>query len=221
LDTAATATTAAPKTKRRKTTPWTWVSWLKVVVFILGLVPAGAIIAAVVTGNSGPNPIEFITHSTGEMALRLMLLGLLLSPLRWWFKSTVPIRFRRMVGLFAFFYVMLHFLTYAVLDQQLDVNALLEDVLKRQYVIAGVVSLLILIPLAVTSTQSMMRRLGKRWVSLHRCVYVAAIAAVLHYIWLAKGDQIEPLIYAAVLAVLLGLRVWRHFSRKSKKAKPA
>lgn len=196
-------------------------SWLKVVVFILGLVPAGAIIAAVVTGNSGPNPIEFITHSTGEMALRLMLLGLLLSPLRWWFKSTVPIRFRRMVGLFAFFYVMLHFLTYAVLDQQLDVNALLEDVLKRQYVIAGVVSLLILIPLAVTSTQSMMRRLGKRWVSLHRCVYVAAIAAVLHYIWLAKGDQIEPLIYAAVLAVLLGLRVWRHFSRKSKKAKPA
>lgn len=197
---------------------WTWVSWFKVVFFVLGCVPVVVIATAVVTGTSGPNPIEYITNETGEMALRLLLLGLMLTPMRWLFKSTAPIRFRRMVGLFAFFYVVLHFVTYAVLDKQLDVSAIAEDLFKRTYIIAGFLSLLMLIPLAITSTKAMMRRLGKRWLTLHKLVYVASIAAVLHYIWLSKGDQLEPLVYAAILAVLLGMRVWRHlYQRKQQK----
>ena len=121
-----------------------------------------------------------------------------------------------MIGLFAFFYVLMHFATYLVLDQQLDLAAVAEDIFKRTYIIAGFVSLLVLIPLALTSTKGMQRRLGRRWLSLHRMVYVASIAAVLHYVWLARGDQIEPLVYAAVLGVLLFLRVMRRFKlRKS------
>jgi len=169
---------------------------------------------AVITGSSGPNPIEFITHQTGEWALRFLLLGLVLSPMRWWLKSLTPLKFRRMIGLFAFFYVVVHFATYLVLDQQLDLNAVVEDIFKRTYIIAGFVSLLVLIPLALTSTKATQRRMGRRWLSLHRLVYVASISAVLHYVWLVKGDQIEPLVYAAVLAVLLILRVVRRLKMR-------
>jgi len=204
------------KSKKRTTSKWSWVSWLKVLVFVLCLVPAGSIVYAVMTGASGPNPIEYITHQSGEWALRFLLLGLVFSPMRWWFKSLTPIKFRRMIGLFAFFYVLMHFATYLVLDQQFDLAAVAEDIFKRTYIIAGFVSLLVLIPLALTSTKGMQRRLGRHWLSLHRMVYVASIAAVLHYVWLAKGDQIEPLVYAAVLGVLLFLRVMRRFKlRKS------
>lgn len=193
---------------------WTWVSWLKVLVFLACLGPAIALAMAVVTGGAGPNPIEYITHVTGEWALRFLLISLALTPMRWVTKSLVPIRFRRMLGLYAFFYVVLHCTTYAVLDQQLDLAAIFEDLYKRTYIIAGFVSLVILIPLALTSTKGIMRRLGKRWKTLHKGVYVASIAAVLHYVWLAKGDQIEPLIYAAILAILLGARVWRSIRLK-------
>jgi len=207
-------TMPAQPTTTRSRGKWTWVSWLKIVVFLACLVPAGAMVMAVVTGKSGPNPIEYLTHVTGEWGLRFLLLSLVMTPLRWMTKSLVPTRFRRMIGLFAFFYVALHFTVYLVLDQQLDVGAIVDDLFKRTYIIAGFVSLLVLVPLALTSTKGMMRRLGKRWKSLHRWVYVASIAAVLHYIWLAKGDQIEPLIYAAVLAVLLGARLWRTINAK-------
>jgi len=193
---------------------WTWVSWVKIVVFLACLVPAIALVVAVVTGGAGPNPIEYITHVTGEWALRFLLLSLTMTPLRWITKSLVPTKFRRMIGLYAFFYVALHFTVYMVLDQQLDVAAIVDDLFKRTYIIAGFVSLVILIPLALTSTKAMMRRLGKRWKSMHRWVYVASVAAVLHYVWLAKGDQIEPLVYAAVLAVLLGARIWRTYRVK-------
>ncbi len=199
---------------KSKFSSWTWVSWLKVLVFVLSLLPAASIVHAVVTGVSGPNPIEFITHSTGEWGLRFLLLGLVLSPMRWSFKSVTPIKFRRMIGLFAFFYVVAHFATYLVLDQQLDLAAVAEDIFKRTYIIAGFVSLVVLVPLAITSTKGMQRRLGRRWLSLHKLVYVASIAAVLHYVWLAKGDQIEPLVYAAVLVVLLGMRVVRKFKKR-------
>jgi len=190
------------------------VSWLKLGVFALCLVPAVVLVTSVLTGKSGPNPIEFITDHTGEWALRFLILGLALSPMRWAFKTTTPIRFRRMIGLFAFFYTVLHVATYAVLDQQLDVSAIAEDLFERTYIIAGFVAFVILVPLAITSTKGMMRRLGKRWMKLHKAVYVASIAAVLHYIWLVRGDQIEPLVYAAVLFVLLGLRVWRAIKTK-------
>lgn len=200
--------------KKSSAAKWTWVSWLKVLVFFLCLAPAAYVVYAVITGFSGPNPIEFITHQTGEWALRFLLLGLVLSPMRWWFKSLVPIKFRRMIGLFAFFYVVVHFATYLVLDQQLDLSAVVDDITTRTYIIAGFASLLLLLPLAVTSTHAMQRRMGRRWLSLHRLVYLASIAAVLHYVWLAKGDQMEPLIYAAVLAVLLSLRIVRWFKRR-------
>jgi len=190
---------------------WTWVSWLKVLVFLLCLAPIVAIVLSVLSGEAGPNPIEYITHLTGEWGLRFLLLSLAISPLRWVTKSVVPIRFRRMIGLFAFFYVLLHFTTYLVLDQQLDLGAIFEDLFKRTYIIAGFVSLVILIPLALTSTKGMMRRLGKRWKALHQLTYIASIAAVLHYIWLVKGIQIEPLVYAAVLVFLLGARLLRKF----------
>ena len=205
---------SAQQSAPRPLSNWTWVSWLKVVVFLLCLVPAIATAMAVVTGKSGPNPIEYITHATGQWGLRFLLISLTLTPLRWMTRSLVPIRFRRMLGMYAFFYVMLHFTTYMVLDQQLALNAIFEDLFKRTYIIAGFVSLVVLVPLAVTSTKGMMRRLGKRWKVLHRGVYIASIAAVLHYVWLAKGDQIEPLVYAAVLAVLLAARVWRAWRSK-------
>jgi len=212
---ASTAANLAMQTaKKRSSQKWTWVSWLKVLVFFLSLVPAGFVVFAVVTGSSGPNPIEFITHQTGEWALRFLMLGLVLSPMRWWFKSIVPIKFRRMIGLFAFFYVVVHFATYLVLDQQLDISAVIDDITKRTYIIAGFVSLVLLVPLAVTSTKAMQRRMGRRWLSLHRLVYAASIAAVLHYVWLAKGDQVEPLVYAAILTTLLGLRVARWFKMR-------
>lgn len=207
-------TITTQKLASQATPKWTWESWLKVLVFLASLGPFVAIVLAVVSGKAGPNPIEYITHVTGEWALRFLLLGLALSPLRWMVNSLVPIRFRRMIGLFAFFYVMLHFTTYLVLDQQLDLAVIFEDLFKRTYIIAGFVGFVALIPLALTSTKAMMRRLGKRWKSLHRLTYVASIAAVLHYIWLVKGIQIEPLVYAAVLAILLGTRVWRRYRSK-------
>jgi len=204
---------AKPVRKRRR---WTWVSWLKVVVFVACLVPFVSLVVALFAGNLGPNPIEAITHITGEWGLRFLLLGLVLTPLRWILKSTTPIKFRRMIGLFAFFYVVLHLSAYAVLDQQLNVAAMLEDLFKRPYIIAGFIAAVLLIPLALTSTKGMMRRLGKRWLTLHKLVYVASIAAVVHFLWLARGDQEEPKIYAAILLALLGARVWRHFKRQRR-----
>jgi len=202
-----------PTKTTRKKSRWTWVSWLKVVVFLACLAPLLLLVASLFTGNAGANPIETVTHVTGEWGLRFLLLGLVLTPLRWLLKSTTPIRFRRMIGLFAFFYVALHVAAYAVLDQQLDVPAMLEDLFKRPYIIAGFVATVLLIPLAITSTRGMMRRLGKRWLTLHKAVYLASIAAVVHFIWLAKGDQVEPKVYAAILAALLGARIWRAAKR--------
>lgn len=181
-----------------------WVRWLsKPLVFLVALLPAAWLPYALLNGQLGPNPVEAITDHTGEWALRFLLLGLLLTPLRHWLKRPWPVRFRRMIGLFAFFYLALHMTTYLWLDQQWDVAMILDDVVSRPYITAGVVALLILTPLALTSTRGMMRRLGSRWQSLHRWVYVAGVAAVLHYVWLARGDRIEPLIYLAILIVLL------------------
>jgi len=132
-----------------------------------------------------------------------------MTPMRLLIKKPWPIRLRRMIGLFAFFYVITHLSTYLALDQQFDVGAILADILERPYITAGTLAFLIMIPLAVTSTKGMMKRLGKRWTSLHRLVYVAATAAIAHYVWLTRGDQLEPLIYLLVLFVLLLLRVKR------------
>jgi len=183
----------------------------KPVLFLLCLSPL-AYLAAAAFGLAGlglgPNPVEELLHELGRWGLKFLLLTLAVTPLRRWTGWNWLIGYRRMLGLFAFFYVVLHFTVYAVLDQGLAIRAIGEDILKRPYITLGMAGLLMLVPLAVTSTRGMMRRLGKRWQKLHRLVYVIAIAGVWHFYWQVKLDTLVPTIYALVLAVLLGTRVY-------------
>ena len=160
----------------------------------------------------GANPVEFIQDTLGIWGLRLLLLTLAITPLRLWSGRAWLLRYRRMLGLFAFVYILLHFIVYAGLDLRLDLAHLGEDVLERPFITIGFIALCLLLPLAVTSTRGWMRRLGRRWQALHRLVYVAAVLGVWHYYWQVKLDTWEPSIYALVLALLLGvraLRAWR------------
>jgi sulfoxide reductase heme-binding subunit YedZ len=192
---------------------------LKVVVFGLCLVPLAMLALAVfgVGGLSlGANPIEELIHQLGKWGLKFLLMTLAVTPLRKLTGWNWLIRFRRMLGLFAFVYVLLHFLVYAGLDQRFELTAIIEDIAERPYITIGMSALLLLLPLAVTSTKGMMRRLGKRWQKLHRLVYVIAILGVWHFYWQVKLDTLEALIYAGILAVLLGFRllVWRRRKRR-------
>lgn len=180
-------------------------------VFLLCLLPLAILLlrAFGVAGlGLGANPIEELLHELGRWGLKFLLLTLTITPLRRWTGWNWLIRFRRMLGLFAFFYVVLHFLCYAVLDQGMDIAAIIEDIVKRPYITLGMTGLLLLIPLAVTSTRGMMRRLGKRWQRLHRLVYIIAIVAVWHFYWQVKLDTLDASIYALVLILLLGIRVY-------------
>ena len=166
-----------------------------------------------VTGTLSANPNEDITHRTGDWALRFLLVALAVTPLRRLTGWAALASFRRMFGLFAFFYAALHFSTYLVLDFFFAFDLILDDIVERRYVTAGFVGFLMLIPLALTSTARMTKRLGgARWRRLHRLVYVAAVAGVVHYLWLVKIDLLPPLLYAGVLAVLLGIRLWFRFA---------
>jgi sulfoxide reductase heme-binding subunit YedZ len=192
---------------------------MKPVVFLICLLPLAVLVASAfsVAGlGLGANPIEALLHELGRWGLKFLLLTLTVTPLRRWTGWNWLIRFRRMLGLFAFFYILLHFVVYAVLDQGLDMAAIIEDVLKRPYITLGMAGLLMLVPLAVTSTKGMMRRLGKRWQKLHRLVYVIAIAGVWHFYWQVKLDTLDPTVYAFVLAVLLGTRIY--FARTSRRS---
>jgi len=142
--------------------------WLKPLVFTASLIPFAGMVYALLTEQLGPNPIEALTDETGEWALRFVVLGLALTPLRYWLKKPWPVQLRRMIGLFAFFYALTHFSIYLILDLQLDISAFIADVVERPYITAGTVAFLILIPLAVTSNRVMVKRLGKKWQSLHR-----------------------------------------------------
>lgn len=181
----------------------------KLALFALSLVPLGVLMADTFTDRLGANPIEEITHRTGEWALRFLLLTLTVTPVRLAFNAPRLLAFRRMLGLFAFFYASLHLTTYIWLDQFFDLQSMAADILDRPFITLGFAAFAILLPLAVTSTGGMMRRLGQRWQQLHRLVYLAAILAVLHFWLLVKADVREPAIYAAVLTFLLGVRVWR------------
>ena len=183
--------------------------WLKPVVFALAVVPLGLLVANVFSGSLGPNPVETLTDQTGTLAIRFLLIGLALTPLRHLLGNTWPIRLRRMLGLFASFYLLLHIIVYAVLDRELDVALVAEDLVERPYVMAGFVAFLILLPLTLTSTKALQRRLKQRWLALHRWVYVACTAAVVHYVLLARGDRIEPYVYLAILGLLLAWRLQR------------
>jgi len=155
----------------------------------------------------GADPVREILHRCGKTALQLLLLTLLVTPLRRLTGWNDLIRLRRMLGLFAFFYALLHFTSYAWLDQGLDLTAIGEDIVKRPYITIGMLALLLLVPLAVTSTNRMMRKLGRRWTKLHRLIYVIAFLGLWHFWWQVKKDIREPLLYAAIFAVLMGYRL--------------
>ena len=180
----------------------------KVLLFVLCLIPLALMIVDGLYNRLGTNPIEEITHRTGDWTLRFLLITLTVTPARRLLGRPELLRLRRMLGLFAFFYASLHFVTYFWLDQFFDFAEIAKDVIKRPFITIGFAAFILLIPLAVTSTNRMMRRLGRRWQQLHRLVYVIAIAGVLHYWWLVKADVRTPAIYASLLAVLLGYRVW-------------
>ena len=169
----------------------------------------------------GPDPVKELEHECGKTALNLLLLTLAVTPVRELTAEPQLLRLRRMLGLFAFFYVLLHFTIYVVLDLELNFATLGTDIAKRPYITIGFGALLLLIPLAVTSTNGMMRRLGRRWQSLHRLVYLIAILGVWHFYWQVKRDVREPLIYAAILAALLGYRVVRARMRRRDAPAPA
>jgi sulfoxide reductase heme-binding subunit YedZ len=181
--------------------------WTKVLVFLACLVPFGVLIWQALTGNLGPNPVETLQHTTGDWTLRFLVITLSISPLRRLLKLPELIRFRRMLGLFAFFYVCLHFLTYLGPDQNFSLAAMGKDVYKRPFVTVGFTGFVLLIPLALTSTAVSIRRLGgRRWQMLHRLIYISAVCGVIHYYWLVKSAVLRPLTYAAIVAVLL---LWR------------
>ncbi|UHD15897.1 protein-methionine-sulfoxide reductase heme-binding subunit MsrQ [Thiocapsa bogorovii] len=189
------------------------VGYGKPLVFMLCLVPLGILISRGASGALGPNPVEAITHFTGDWTLRLLLVTLAVTPLRRLTGQAWLVRYRRMLGLFAFFYAVLHFTTYLWLDRFFDLGAIAEDVLKRPYITVGFAAFLLMVPLAITSTQGWIRRLGRRWKTLHRAVYAIGVLGVLHYLWLVKADLLEPGIYAVILGVLLGFRVpWADLS---------
>jgi len=186
-----------------------WLTPLRRLVFVASLVPALWLIWALFTDQLGANPFEALTRRSGEWTLRFLLLTLLMTPLRDWTGWRWPLRLRRMLGLYAFFYGSLHLLTWLWFDQFFDWPAIGEEIVKRPFIMAGMGALLILLALAATSTRGMMRRLGRRWKPLHRTVYVALLLAVLHHFWLVKADLLWPTIYAVVGGILLGHRLWR------------
>jgi sulfoxide reductase heme-binding subunit YedZ len=196
---------------------------IKIVVWLLCLTPAALLALKVYhvlwapdpQFDLGPNPAEYLQHATGDWAIRLLLTTLAITPLRKLFKYPALVRFRRLLGLFAFFYVVLHFVTYIWFDKQFDFGEMLKDVVKRPYITVGFAALLMLIPLAATSTTGWIRRLGgKRWQRLHRLVYFASLCAVIHYYWLVKSDITLPLMYGAIWAVLMLYRAGSWVQRR-------
>ena len=191
-------------------------SYLKPIIFVICLIPLGQLGYGYYSDNLTVNPIEYITRFTGSYALLILLACLAVTPLRRLTGWNELIKLRRMVGLFAFFYATLHFTTYMVLDLFFDFAAIGKDILKRPYITVGFSALVLMIPLALTSSAAMIRRLGKRWQQLHYLVYGIAILGVVHFYWLVKADIRRPVQYGAVLALLLGYRLvarWASLSR--------
>lgn len=195
--------------------------WMKPAVFVASLIPLGWLAWKGFSGLLGANPIEVITHSTGLWTLTFLLITLSVTPLRKFTGQPWLIQFRRMLGLFAFFYGCLHLLTYVWLDKFFDVHEMIKDVYKRPFITAGLTAFVLMVPLAVTSTRGMIQRLGgKRWRLLHRLVYFSAAAGVIHFLWLVKKDITQPVEYGTVLSVLLGYRVVVWIARSNKRPAP-
>ena len=184
------------------------VARIKAAVFLVCLMPLGLLVWRGFNGGLTANPIEFITHTLGWWTLALLMVTLSVTPLRRLLDMPWLLRLRRMLGLYAFFYASLHFLTWLVIDQFFDWQDIVKDIIKRPYITIGFTAFVLLLPLAVTSTNAMVRRLGAaRWQLLHRLVYVIATLGVVHFWWLVKSDIREPVMFAIVLTILLGVRL--------------
>lgn len=195
--------------------------WTKVAVFFLASVPFLWILLRAAQGKMTANPVEFLQHATGDWTLRFLIFALAITPLRKLLNLPDLIRFRRMLGLFAFFYACLHFLTYIGPDQSFDLSGMWRDVQKRRFITVGFTAFILLMPLAITSTKAWIRRLGgKRWQMLHRAIYVAAVCGVIHYYWLVKSDVRKPLFYAALVAILLLWRLGNWFVKRNRALAP-
>jgi sulfoxide reductase heme-binding subunit YedZ len=191
----------------------------KVLVFLLALSPAVATGVLALMGQAGANPIDTITDTTGIWTLRFVLATLAITPIRRLTGWNPIVRFRRMLGLFAFFYGLLHFLTWLVLDQFFAWDFILADIAKRPYITVGSTGFVLMIPLAITSTAGWIRRLGGRWWNrLHRLVYATAVAGVIHFLWLVKVVETEQIVYAAIVAALLGFRLWWAITKRTPPA---
>jgi sulfoxide reductase heme-binding subunit YedZ len=189
---------------------------IKVIVFLLGLMPFLLLVNDAINNQLGANPIETLHFGFGDWALRFLCIGLALTPVKSITKQSWPMRFRRMMGLFAFFYATMHFLVFIVLDLSLSWEAFKDEVPKSPYILMGLLTFLLLLPLAVTSTKWMQKRLGRRWLKLHSLVYVAGLTALIHYFWLVKADYTEPLLYAGVIGLLLAIRVVVYCRKQGK-----
>jgi sulfoxide reductase heme-binding subunit YedZ len=175
----------------------------KPVLFLLCLVPLFSLIWRAYTGDLGVNELETVTRSTGDWTLRFLLITLSISPLRQWFGLPVLLRFRRMLGLYVFFYACCHFSIWFIVDHGFNFIEMVEDVIKRPFITVGFSALMLLIPLAVTSNNAMVRKLGRRWKKLHQLTYLIVTLGVLHFLWLVKADYLEPGIYALIAVILL------------------
>jgi methionine sulfoxide reductase heme-binding subunit len=193
--------------------------WTKVLVFLVCLIPLGGLVWRGFTNGLGANPVEFIQLTTGRWTLRFLVFTLSITPFRKVLNLPDLIRFRRMLGLFAFSYLCIHFLTYLVLDQSLDPAAIWKDIAKRPFITVGFLGFLLLLPMAITSTAGWIRRLGgRRWQMLHRAIYFAAVCGVIHYYWKVKSDVHLPVFYGVLVAILLLWRLGDWFMRRRLRA---
>jgi sulfoxide reductase heme-binding subunit YedZ len=194
---------------------------LKPLIFLLALLPMGLLVLRGVAGDLSANPIKDITEETGIWTLRFIVLTLTITPLRKISGWAPLVRFRRMIGLYAFFYGSLHFVTYIYLDQFFAFDEILRDVVKRPFITVGFAAFLMMIPLALTSPKIIAKWMGgKKWRLLHRLVYFTALGGVIHYLWLVKADKQRPLMYGGILVVLLGYRLWDYFRLRRVTGKP-
>ena len=195
-----------------------WIRRSKPIVFVLCLVPITLLVVDILTGNISADPIEDITNVTGQWGIRLLLITLAITPLRSITGINQLILLRRMLGVFCFFYILLHFLTWLVIDNFFDIQRMFEDIVERYYILFGSAAFAMLIPLAATSTNRMVKWLGaKRWLKLHKLVYLIGILGVVHFYLQVKADITQPVIYAAILAFLLGFRVYKKYRKQPSK----
>ena len=187
----------------------------KVIVFLVSLVPLSLLLWNFFTHQLGANPFEVLTRESGLWTLRFLLITLTMRPLRQILQQSWPLLFRRMFGLFTFFYACFHLTTYLWFDHFFEWQEIWTDIVKRPFITVGMLAFVLLIPLAVTSTRAMMRRLGKNWQRLHRLVYLIASLGVLHFLWLVKADLREPLIYLGILLLLLGYRYYKYSTKST------